>query len=133
MGQEAQVGDWKVRVVSAALDATGAVLDANMFNKPPEPGSQYVLVGIEATYVGEESSTFWVDMSYTFLGGQGESFGAGVAVAPDSILDEGEVFADGAVAGNLVFVVTSDQVACGTVTLEEAFSLEKTRVFFAVE
>lgn len=132
MGQQARVGDWMVKVVRVELDATQAVLDENMFNDSPGPGDQYVLVGIEAAYLGGGSSTFWVDMIYEFVGSEGGSFEPGTAIAPDSILDQGEAFTGGAVSGNLVFLVASDQVDGGTLMLEHVFALEETRMFFAV-
>jgi hypothetical protein len=133
VGQEAQVADWKVRVVGATLNATQTILDENMFNDPPEDGSQYVLVSLEATYNGQESSTFWLDMTYSFVGGRGSTFGTGAAVAPDSMTDQGEASPGASIAGNLLFEVASDQVSDGTLLLEKAFSFEETRVFFAVE
>ena len=132
VGQEAQVGSWTVEVVGAILNGTQTVLDENMFNDPPEPGSQYVLVSIEATYAGGESSTFWVDMLYELVGGDGTGFKPSDAVAPDSILDAGEVPAGGSVAGNLLFAVASDQIAGGTLMVEEAFARDDTRVYFAI-
>ncbi|MBN1319921.1 MAG: hypothetical protein JXA87_03680 [Thermoleophilia bacterium] len=132
VGQEAQIGGWNIKVLDATLDATQAVLDENMFNDPPEPGSQYLLVSIEATYLGAETSTFWVDMIYEFVGGEGAPFKPSAAVAPDSILDDGEVSANGTVSGNLLFTVASDQVAGGTLMIEQAFAHDDTRVFFAV-
>lgn len=133
LGQEAQVGDWTVKVLGATLDATQAILDENQFNDPPEAGYQYVLVNLEATYDGTESATFWVEMSYTFVGSGGNTYESGMAVAPDPITDEGEVFPGASVSGNLVFAVASDQVSGGTLSLEQAFSFEETRVFFALE
>jgi hypothetical protein len=133
VGQEAQVGDWTVKVVDAVLDATQLVTDENMFNDPPESGSQYVLVTIEATYTGEESSTFWVEMMYKFVGSKGNTFDSGMVVAPDSILDDGEVFSGGTVAGNLAFVVESTQVSGGTLMIEEFVTFDETRLFFAVD
>jgi hypothetical protein len=133
VGQEAQVGDWKVRVVNATLDATHIILEENMFNNPPEDGNRYVLVLLEATYAGEESSTFWLDMMYSFVGGKGDAFGTAAVVAPDSITDEDEAFPGASVSGNLVFEVSSDQILGGTLLLEKAFSFDETRLFFAVE
>lgn len=133
LGREARVGDWEVMVMGATLDATQAVLDENMFNDPPAEGSQYVLVSLAAVYVGEESSTFWIDMLYGFVGGGGDTFDSGTAVASDSLFDDGEVFAGGAITGNLVFMVASDQVPGGTLMVEEAFAWDEGPVFFAVD
>jgi hypothetical protein len=133
LGQAARMGDWQVKVVDAKLNATQLILDENMFNDPPADGSQYVLVSLEATYVGAESSTFWLDLTYNFVGGGGDRFEAGVTVAPEPITDEDEAFPGDTIAGNLVFEVASDQVPGGTLRLKEAFSYDKTCVFFAVE
>jgi hypothetical protein len=127
------VGDWKIKVANVVLDATQVVLDENMFNDSPEAGSQYVLVGIEAKYTGEGSSTFWVAMMYNFVGSKGNTFDSGMVVAPDSILDEGEVFSGGKISGNLVFVVDSAQISGGTLMIEEFIDFAETRVYFAVE
>lgn len=133
LGQEARTGDWQVKVVDAELNATQLILDENMFNGPPVDGSQYVLVSLEATYVGAESSTFWLDLTYSFVGGGGDRFETGVTVVPDPITDEGEAFPGDTITGNLVFEVASDQVLGGTLRLKEAFSCDKACVFFAVE
>jgi hypothetical protein len=74
MGQEAQVGDRNVKVVSATLDATSSLLAEDEFSDPPQEGSQYVLVTIDATYTGTESSTFWMDMTLKLVGGKGNTF-----------------------------------------------------------
>jgi len=133
LNQEALVGDWKITVVGAILDATQIVLEENMFNAAPDEGDRYVLVSIEATYVGGESSTFWLDTLCSFVGGKGDSYRTGAVVPPDSITDEGAALPGAGIAGNLVFEVASDQVPGGTLLLEEAFSFDKIRVFFAVE
>ncbi len=133
VGQEFQVGDWQVKVRSATLDATQAILDENMFNDAPEPGYQYVLIEIEATYGGGDSSTFWVDMMYMFVGSRGDTFDSGTAMAPDSIINDDAVSAGGSVSGNLVFLVASDQVAGGTLLLEELSSLDESGTFFAIQ
>jgi hypothetical protein len=133
MGQEAQVGNWRVKVIGATPKATQAVLDANMFNDKPQSGYQYVLVKITATYTGDESATFWVDMSSKFVGKGGNTFDSGMVVAPNSISDAGEVFSGASVSGNLVFAVASDQVSGGSLSLEQSFSFDETRVFFAIQ
>jgi len=133
VGQEARVGDWKVRVVGVRPNATQIVLGENMFNDPPEEGNQYVLVSLEATYVGRDSSTFWVDMLYKFVGSKGTTFDAGTAVAPDAVTDAGETHSGASIAGNVVFEVATDEIHGGTILIQEAFSFDQTRMFFAIE
>lgn len=133
LGEEAQVGPWKVTVVGATLDATALVLDHNEFNEAPAAGEQYVLIEIEATRTAEEAAAFWVDMSYVFVGAGGNTFEAAFADVPDAISDMGEAYKGASVTGNLVFQVPSEQVAGGTLRLEESFSFEDSEVFFAIE
>lgn len=133
LGEEAQVGSWKVKVVGATLDATEEVLGYNEFNEEPEPGKQYVLIEAEATRTGEEAAAFWVDMSYVFVGSGGNTFDAGYADVPDSLSDSGEAYPGASISGSLVFQVASDQVAGGTLRMEESFSFEDTETFFAID
>ncbi len=134
IGQEATVGDWKMKVASANLDATEVIVSENEFNDPPQTGSQYVLVTIDATYVGSDSGTFWMDMTYGFVGSKGNTFGSpeGFASPPNPISDAGEAFPGASISGEIVFEVPSDQVVGGTLSMEE-FSFDSQKVFFAVE
>lgn len=130
LGQEAQIGDWKITVTGATLDASDRTTDATY--EPLEAGSQVVLVDVAATYVGEESGTIMMDMAYKFVGSGGNTY-EWIPIALDGdVTDEGEVFPGASVSGYLSFAVASDQVSGGTLSLEE-FSFEGERVFFAVE
>ena len=133
LGQEAQVGPWKVKVADVTVQHHDFVLDHNQFNDAPEAGKQYVLITVEATRTGEDAAAFWVDMYYLFVGDGGNTFDSGFAVAPDSISDTGEAYKGASVSGNLVFQVPSDQVAGGALRLEESFSFEDTETFFAID
>src|SRR5690606_34913664 len=63
LGRVIQVGDWLLRVSGVTPDATELVLAENMFNDAPEDGEQFFIANVEATYVGDDSATFWIDMS----------------------------------------------------------------------
>lgn len=101
------------------------------FDDAPEPGSQYVLVNVKATYTGLETGTFWIDVRKKFVGSEGNTFSAGGAVPPDPIDFEGEVFQGASVSGNWVFEVPSDQISGGCLMLDEYN--EATRTFFAIK
>jgi hypothetical protein len=131
VGQQAQVGDWRVRVVGSTLDATQTVLAENMFNDEPEAGSQYVIVRFDATYTGQDTSTFWLDVSRTFVGSKGNTFSGASVVVADSVYDVGEAFPGASVSVNLVFEVPSDQVSGGCLMLEDYES--DVRMFFAIQ
>jgi len=133
LGQEAQVGSWKVKMLEATLDADKIVYNHSEFNEAPQAGHQYVLIKLEATRTGEEAAAFWVDTYYEFIGSGGETFEVAYADIPDPISETGEAHPGASISGNLVFEVTSDQVAGGTLRLSEAFSFEDVEVFFAVD
>ena len=133
LGTAQLVGDWAVTVVKYTPDATAAVLEANEFNDKPAAGETYVLVAVTAKYTGEESGTFWVDMSYKFLGKSGNTFDSPMAVAPKPISDAGETFPGASVSGNLLFKVPTDQAAEGLLIMEPTFSYDDARAFFALQ
>ncbi len=133
LGQEAKVGNWRVQVTDVSTDATQAILDENMFNDPPGPDDRYVLITVEATYVGEDVGTFWIDILSTFVGDEGDTFSLASVVPPTPITDTSEVAGGEAVSGNVVFAVASKQIAGGTLLLRDLLSREGGRVFFAID
>lgn len=133
VGQEAVVGAWEVRITDVLTDATQVILDENMFNEPPESDARYVLITLDATYVGEVASTFWIDILCTFVGDEGDTFSLASVVPPTPITDTAEVATGGAVSGNVVFAVASKEIAGGTLMLQDLVSREGGRVFFAIE
>jgi hypothetical protein len=133
LGQEAQVGPWKVKVLEVTLDADDIVYNHSEFNEPPRAGSHYVLIKLEATRTGEEAAAFWVDTYYEFIGSGGETFEVAYADIPDPISETAEADPGASISGNLVFEVSSDQISDGTLRLSEAFSFEDVEVFFAVD
>lgn len=135
VGTTAKVGDWEVTVTAVNTNANDAIAAANQFNDPPVAGSQFVLVTVDAKYAGEESGTFWVDMSYKFYGSGGNTFDSGgqsMVVPPNPLSDAGETFPGAAVSGNMVFEVPTDQIEGGAIIMEGSFSFDDTRVFFAL-
>jgi hypothetical protein len=128
MGTEVRIGDWMVKVTSYQADGTTAVMEGNEFNRDPEPGNQYVLIGLDATYVGKTSATFWVDFMTTFLGSKGNTF-VPTGVSPENpISDAGETF-----TGNVSIEVPSDQVAGGILIIDASMALTDDRAFLALE
>lgn len=135
VGQSARVGDWEVLVVGTTPNATEQVLTENQFNDPPAEGRQFFIVNLEATYVGEESGTFWVDVSASTVDDANvtyETFEDGCGSIPDSIDDSGEAFLGGTVTGNLCWSVSSEQVGSLVMFVEPSFSFNGERVWFAL-
>jgi hypothetical protein len=134
-GVSATVGAWEITVIAVTPDATDQVLADNQFNEPPREGSQYFIAELEATYVGSDSSTFWIDMS---VGAVGESrvvyepFGASCGLVPSDINDAGETFPGGTITGNVCWTIRSSDAPTLVMIAEESFTFEGTRVFFAL-
>lgn len=108
--------EWEVTVGPATLDATDEVLAANQFNDEPEEGFQYAMLNLDATYIGEDSGTPWVDISVSFVGSDANTYQSfdTFAVAPNSFTDVNELFPGGSGSGNIVIAVPTDAVADGT-------------------
>lgn len=132
LGTEVQVGDWKIKVVSYTADATTTLLKANMFNEKPAAGEQYSMVALAATYTGEKSGTFWVDISAKLLGTEGNTFDS-AGVAPKPITDANEAFPNAKVAGNISYLIPTNQADDALLILEASFSFDSTRVFMALK
>lgn len=135
IGVPALVGIWDITVISVTPDASDAVLAENEFNEAPEEGEQFFLATLEVTYVGEESSTFWLDMSLKALGTSNvayEAFEASCGVIPDDINEAGETFPGGTLSGNVCWKISSDDATSLAMIADESFSLDGTRVIFAL-
>ncbi|MGF1668002.1 MAG: hypothetical protein ACFCVC_17215 [Acidimicrobiia bacterium] len=114
VGDSAMVGDWMLRVASVDVDGTDEVLAYNQFNEPPPDGMQYVLAGLEATYLGETSAPLWIDLGFTVTGPDGtrfEPWEPSCGVVPDDIDFAGEAFPGGTVTGATCWTVDSDVAA----------------------
>ncbi len=132
-GDIAQVGDWKVRVVDVNPDATDVVFDENEFADPPADGDQFVMVTIEAEFVGPDSGEFWSDMTWKTVGPSSvayEDTTDGCGSLPDAIDDMGEVFPGGTITGNVCWSVSQSDIPDLLMILEEFAMDESGRTFF---
>ncbi|MBB1021154.1 DUF4352 domain-containing protein [Dietzia sp. E1] len=120
--------DWEVVVNSFTRNATDQVMAANMFNDPPPPGSQYALVNLTATYIGDESghADFLSAAFVTDTGNVIRDYDHS-AVTPDPL--EGELYTGASATGNIDLAIPEGE--SGLLRLElGAFGGE---VFVAVE
>ena len=137
VGTTIEMGDWTLSVTEVSLDATDAVMGENEFNDPPVDGRQFVMFNVDATYVGAESGTAWLDFGWGIVGSAGNTFGGGsmddyCGVIPAPLDDTGETFPDGTVSGNVCISADTDQLDGATIRIEESFSFDDTRAFFAL-
>lgn len=113
LGQAAALHDgWILTVNSVTPDATAAVLAENQFNDPPDPGRQFFIVNISATYTGPGSDSFW-DARLEAVGPSAvsyASFADSCGVIPDDF-DRATVFTGGTVTGNICWSVRTSDVS----------------------
>ncbi len=134
LGQAVPVGPWEIAVVEVNTDANDLIAQADAANEPPKDGHQYVLVSVNAKYLGSGTGRFWTDMAYRFYGSLDNTFmngGTSDAVPPTPIAEAPEVLEGESVSGNLVSEVLSDQIDGGAVMME--YMSDDVQVFFAVK
>lgn len=134
LGATARIDDWEVSVTEVNKDAADLVAAENMFNEPPADGRSFVMWTVEAEYVGSESGTAWIDLSWKLVGSEGNSFssgsGDGCGVLPDDLDNAGETFPGGTVVGNVCVSAETSQIEGGTILVEGFFG--DSRTFFAI-
>ncbi|MFD3596176.1 hypothetical protein ACFWU5_25940 [Nocardia sp. NPDC058640] len=136
LGETFDVGeDWQVSVISVDTNATDDVLAENQFNDPPASGRQFVIIRTAAKYVGEETGLPWIDLDYQFYGSKGNTYDTGdsCGVIPDSLNDVDELYPDAGDEGNVCFSVPADQIDKGAVIVEESWTMNDSKTFFAIK
>lgn len=135
-GTELALENWTVVLGETVTDATEQVLEENELNDPPVEGRQFVMAPVTATYVGEESGDAFFELNFLFLGSGGNTFGTAgddfCGVIPDDLAEQGEVFPEAEVNGNVCVSVPSDQVDGGAWIVEDLVAAEERRYFVAV-
>lgn len=135
-GESARVGDWEIAVVDVTPNATEQIMAHNEFNDPPAEGRQFLMATLEATYVGEESGDFWIDVAAGVVG-EGNvtytTFEDTCGSIPDSIDESGEAFEGGQISGNTCWSVESEEVDSLVMFIEDSMAFDRSgRVWFAL-
>ena len=114
---------YEITFGAATLDAGSIIAAENMFNQPADAGSQYILVPITFTYVGKETGTPWLDVSFEFVSAAGTTHdsSSSIVVAPQPITDINELYPGATASGNLVLMVPSTDIEKGTLTVSPLF------------
>jgi hypothetical protein len=130
-GTVVATGSWQVTFSNIVPDATDAVVAENEFNTPPPEGHQYFMFQIDATFEGEGSRFAWDDLVFgVYLDNALHTEYCGIV--PDDLLSAPEVYAGGAVAGNVCVTVPSDGVENAVLSVEE-YWVAGPRYFVAIE
>ncbi|WP_246360775.1 hypothetical protein [Haloechinothrix aidingensis] len=137
LGTTIEMGEWSLAVTEVDPDAAEDIIAENEFNEPPVDGRQFVMFQVTATYNGEESGTAWVDFGWAVVGSSGNTFGGAsmddhCGVIPNPLNETGETYPDGEVSGNVCVSAPSDQLDGGSIRVEDSFSFDDTRAFYAL-
>lgn len=135
LGEAGMVGDYNVRVLEVTTDATDLVLQENQFNDPPAPGHVFVMARVEVTYHGVDTGTPWIDLDFHVVGDANRGYSesqASCGVIPDEASDAPELFAGGTAEFNTCWSVPEAEVPSLVMYVEESFSFDSVRVWFAL-
>lgn len=130
VGSEVDIGDLSVIVVEFIRSANAVIESGNMFNPPPDPGHEYVLVGISASCNAEQGETCRLSQfDFNLIGSQGIFYDTLMFVQFPGRFRNAEIYSGGKVSGLLGFEIDCQEVAPKLV-YNPMFS--ETRVYFSV-
>ncbi|MGY1640810.1 hypothetical protein ACI782_06695 [Geodermatophilus sp. SYSU D00703] len=133
LGQRAEVDDYLVAVTSVNLDGDAVVDDANQFNDPPT--GRYVIIEVDAQYVGDDEGHVLWDLSYVFNGTdarQYDNFDCG-AVLPNGAGDAPTLNPGGSASFQVCMDVPPAAIDGALLFIEPLFSFDdEDRVYFAI-
>jgi len=132
VGSVGTSGGWRITVLGTTPDATAAVLAENQFNDPPEPGSQFFIATVRASYVGDGSESFLGDFRLRAVGASAveyTTFENSCGVIPNPITSN-DVFPGGTIEGNVCWQVRSSDAS--SLVMYDEPPADDTRMFFAL-
>ena len=133
VGAAGIVGDYEITVVGYEPDATADVLAYNEFNEDPADGSVFSLIRLSYTYVGDETGTVWIDLSWSGIGESNVASEPGECTTyEDNAFDVAEIFPNGTTESNVCLTVIASDLESLILVMESFFSFDDERVFFAL-
>lgn len=132
LGSPIRIGDWEVLVTAVTTNVVREILAENQFNERPAKGETFVLWGVNAKYVGEESGDPMIDLSWKAVGSAGNTFDDSCGVIPKPLNDAGEAFPGAVVTGLVCVRMPKNQIKGGAIIATSTFSLGDERAFFAL-
>ena len=104
------VGDgWALAVTGPAIDITDAVLAENQFNEAPPEGFRFVGITVRIEYGGDGSSIA-LTLTIKTVGSSNVEYSTNCGVTPGELDTFADVFAGGAIEGQLCFVVPTEDL-----------------------
>ncbi len=133
-GETVPVGDWAVTVLETTPDAAAMVAAENPYNDPPLTGHQFFIARISATYEGEDAESMFLGLTLATIGQSAVVYGSSAycGVIPDPVDEFADVYAGGAVRGNICWQVPSEDAESLVLMVDSAFSFEDERIFMSL-
>lgn len=120
--------------MSVTPNATAAVLAENQFNDPPQPGDQFFIARVSATYTGPGSSRFDGSFRLRAVGASAVSystFNNSCGVIPDKLPDP-EVFTGGTIEGNVCWEIRASDASSMVMFDDPFLGDDSKRVYFSI-
>lgn len=124
--------EWTVVVNSVTLGATDQIVNENMMNEAPDPGSEYILINYTLTYIGNDAEggmPAFVGMEYVTAAGVTVDPFDKLVVAPDSMDTLSALYNGASATGNNAIQVPSP--ADGVLAFRPGMMVDK--VFVAIQ
>lgn len=74
-------GEWEV-TLGKPREAWSEIQAENQFNDAPADGTEFYLVPVTATYLGDETGLPWIDLSVQFVGSDARTYTDSCASSP---------------------------------------------------
>ena len=125
---------WEITVVGTNPDAWTVIQAENQFNDPPEAGHQFYMVRLRVKYLGPDSITPFLSLTFKTLGERGVAYETypGCGVTPDSLDTFTEIFTGGQIEGNECWQIAS-QDADSLMLLVDVGLFDDIRVWFSLQ
>lgn len=130
---ETYVGDdWEVTINAIQLDAGASIANENQFNDDAPSGTEYALVDVTLTYVGDdEAGVLPVMVGFTYLTLAREELDRAFVVAPGGMDSLTELTTGNTVSGNIVLTIPPADGTDGLISVRPGITIE--RVYFSLE
>lgn len=124
IGDPVVVNDWRVQLTKVNKDALKLIMEADPYSTSPSVNERYLLVSLNATYIGEESSEPISDLTFKVVGSKGNTFSQSCGYFSGSFRQNEETFSGATVKGDLCFTVDVDQITGATLSIQGDYSSE---------
>lgn len=118
IGKYAVVNDWKIRVLSVNRDALKTVKALDPYSVSPDSNERFVLVNLQATFIGNESGEPNSDLRFKIVGSRGNTFSKNCGYSTNTFDSNGETFKGATIEGSLCFTVDTNQITHATISVQ---------------